>query len=72
MLQHDISSRAGHFYLSETVGLGGAQRLIGQLQQLLRALQGLGTGTQLTLRKTQAHNRPTESHLQIFTRSAVV
>lgn len=48
-------------YLGETIGLGGAQRLIGQLQQLLRTLQCFGTGAQLTLTaNTHTH---TESHL---------
>lgn len=36
-------------HLVEAVRLRGAQRLIGQLQQLLRALQGFGAGAQLIL-----------------------
>lgn len=38
-------------YLRESFRLRGAQRLIGQLQQLLRALQGFGAGAQLTLER---------------------
>lgn len=36
-------------YLSESFCLRGAQRLVGQLQQLLWTLQSFGTGAQLTL-----------------------
>lgn len=52
--QHCAGGRggAGVGYLAETVRLRGAQRLVGQLQQLLRTLQGFGTGAQLTLRKS--------------------
>lgn len=39
-------------YLGEAVRLGGTERLVGHLQQLLRTLQGFGAGAQLTLRKT--------------------
>jgi len=39
-------------HLSETVRLRGAERLVGQLQHLLRTLQGLGAGAQLTLIRT--------------------
>lgn len=49
----------GSVYLSEAVRLGGAQRLIGQLQQLLGTLQGFGAGAQLTLRK----NTGKQSHV---------
>lgn len=45
--------RSGVGYLVETVRFRGAHRLIGQLQQLLWTLQGLGAGAQLTLRKVQ-------------------
>lgn len=40
-------------YLSKTVRLRGAERLIGHLQKLLWTLQGFGAGAQLTLRKDQ-------------------
>lgn len=43
--------KEGPGHLRETVRLRRAQRLIGQFQQLLRALQCLGTSAQLTLRK---------------------
>lgn len=43
------SRRVSH--LSEAVRPRGAQRLIGQLQQLLRTLQGFGAGAQLILRE---------------------
>lgn len=47
-------------YLSEPVRLRGAERVVGQLQQLLRTLQGFGAGTQLTLSETQSN----KVHLQ--------
>lgn len=44
-------------YLHKSVRLRRAQRLIGQLQKLLRALQGFGAGAQLTLERRKERGK---------------